>query len=187
MESIQIKNILDAIHCKVQLSENSNSAKLIIYDLLFNVVEWKNNQSIWKNIVFVFDPKYKNFCIALNDLFYELTTEEHHDKFTFFMNHNMMDFNYCLSADLIESGLQSLINEGPFNKKASCIQEIGDWIYTNFERETDDLRKKEIAEKATKAITSNMSNISSSNDMKHQQDRVIIEQYLDQLKSGLSR
>merc|ERR1711933_14593 len=168
------------------IKNNINSAKLIVNDLLFNEIEWKADDCIWNNILLAFDSKYPLFCQALNDLFYELTTEEHHIKLIFLLKHNKINFDYCLNNDLIAEGLQSLMIENSFNRRASCVQLIGDWIYKNFQNEENMARKKEISTK----VNANLANILSSNEVKLsiiEKDQMIIEQYLAQLKSGLSR
>ena len=205
MDNVQIDNILNAIHQKIKINKDlnnnnnnneqkenitsNNSEKLLLNDLLFGSVEWKINDSIWRNISLVFNnSKYKYFCAALCDLFYELITEQHHDKFVYFMKNDMIDFNYCLNKEgLIENLLQTLINEEPFDQQASCIQIIGDWIYTNYQNEKDSIRKKEIANKAITVIAKTLTPSSPKQSSQIYREQVIIEQYLQQLKTGLSR
>eukprot|EP01083_Nonionella_stella_P165621 551424_1 len=186
MDKIQINAILHAVHLRIDAMESRSNrmltAKMIINDLLFGVAEWPRNHSIWKNVALAFHSKHKYFCRALNDWFHVLSTEQNHAKLIFFMTYNLIDFDYCLRADLIESALHSLMIEDAFNKKALCVQMIGDWICTNVQNERNPQRKKRIADKAIVAIISNLSNIVPSD-----RDNIIISQYLDQLITALSQ
>ena len=184
LNETQIDNILSAIHMRID--GDISSAKLIVNDLLFGKIKWAIDDSIWNNILLAFDPKYPLFRRALNDLFYELATEQHHEKMIFFLKCNRINFDYCLNEDLIEYGLQSLMIENSFHKKATCVQLIGDWIYANYQNETNLIRRKQISQK----VIANLANILSSKEVKlhrNNRDQMIIEQYLAQLKSGLSR
>eukprot|EP01084_Bolivina_argentea_P235101 395721_1 len=194
MENIQLDNIINTIHFRIQKliiqnkEKNINAARIIISNLLFSQNEWKINQTIWQNIKLVFNPKYNHFCLTLNDLLYKLLTIQNHYKFIFFMKNNMFDFQYCVNKGLISIALQNLLNEQLFNKKPLCIKLMCDWIYNNFINENDINRKNKIAKIIISCINSYMANILSLSlsPIKPEKDQVIIEQYLYELKAILN-
>ena len=107
----------------------------------------------------------------------------------FVQGKEMIDFDYCLAHDQIESGLQSLMMELPFDEKVTCVQVIGEWICRHFSSEKNATRKREIALRAA----DNLSNIlaltprAGASETHKDPTSVIIEQYLQQIKTGLCR